>query len=162
VAGLQQRQLPKGAEAITIIGQRYWRQPVSTTFHGRDILAPVAAHLSLGTPLDEFGEKLGSVNVLPIPQPYRDSKGKLRGQIIHIDRFGNMATNIKGTDLSAEKVIIKISGHKIVGLSQSYAEKEGLAAIIDSSGYLEIALKDGNAAAFLRSKVGDKVELGGG
>jgi S-adenosylmethionine hydrolase len=157
--GLQQRQLPKWAEAIAIKSQRYWRQPVSTTFHGRDILAPVAAHLSMGIPIHEFGERLASLNVLPIPRPYHDSKGKLYGQIIHIDHFGNLVTNIRDTDLPEGKFAMQIGSQKIVGLSQSYAEKEGLVAIVDSSGYLEIALKDGNAASCLGSKVGDQIEL---
>lgn len=157
--GLRQRQLPKGAEAIAATNQHYWRHPVSATFHGRDIFAPVAAHLSLGTSLREFGKKLDSLNVFPIPQSYLDPEGKLCGRIIHIDHFGNLVTNIKDTDWPTEKVIIEIGGQKIQGLSQHYSQKEGLAAIVDSSGYLEIALKDGSAAIFLGSKVGDRIKL---
>ena len=159
---LQQRQLPKGAEAIAITNPRYWRQPVSTTFHGRDIFAPVAGHLSLCTPLHEFGETLNSLNVFPISRPYRDHQDNLHGRIIHIDHFGNLVTNVKSTDLPTREFVIEVDNEKIHGLSQFYSQKGGLAAIVDSSGYLEIALKDGSAAAFLGSKVGDQIRLGEG
>jgi len=158
-AGPQQIQLPKRAKAIAITNPRYWQQTVSTTFHGRDILAPVAAYLSLGTPIGELGEKLNSVNVFSLPQPYHDSKGNLCGQIIHTDHFGNLITNLKGTDLPEGKFVIEIGNQKILGLSQYYSQKNGLVAIIDSNDYLEIALKDGSAAALLGSKVGDKLIL---
>lgn len=83
-------------EAITISNPRFWRSPVSFTFHGRDILAPVAAHLSLGVPPREFGDVIHSLSVFPRPQPYQGAEGELVGHIIHIDRFGNLITNKNG------------------------------------------------------------------
>jgi len=109
--------------------------------------------------MGKFGERLRAINVAHLPQPHHDSKGNLCGQIIHIDHFGNLVTNVSGIDLSTKRFIIEIAGQKIAGLSQYYSQKNGLVAIIDSNDYLEIALKDGSAAALLGSKVGDKLIL---
>ena len=89
----------EGLEIAAITDPRFWRHPVNPTFHGRDIFAPVAAGLSLGISLYEFGEKITSLFVLPIPKPYSDSQGSLIGQVLHIDHFGSLITNIKNSDL---------------------------------------------------------------
>jgi S-adenosylmethionine hydrolase len=155
----EQRKLGTGLEAVAITNPDFWRKPVSTTFHGRDIFAPAAAHLSLGTALQKFGDSLSHIFTFRIPQPLRDNQGNLTGCILHIDNFGNLITNIRSDDLPGEKVTITIGSRHIDGISQFYSEKEGLAAIIGSSGYLEISLKNGNAAAFLGMKVGDEIRL---
>jgi len=158
----EQRKLGTGLEAIAITNPDFRRKPVSTTFHGRDIFAPAAAHLSLGVPLHKFGDSLSHVFTFRIPQPLRDNQGNLTGCVLHIDNFGNLITNIRSGGLPGEKVTIDIGNRHIDGISQFYTEKEGLAAIIGSSGYLEISLKNGNAAAFLGMKVGDEIRLEGG
>ncbi len=158
----QQQKLGTGLEAIAITNPDFRRKPVSTTFHGRDIFAPAAAHLSLGVPLHKFGDSLSHVFTFRIPQPLRDNQGNLTGCVLHIDNFGNLITNIRSGGLPGEKVTITIGDRHIDGISQFYTEKEGLAAIIGSSGYLEISLKNGNAAAFLGMKVGDEIRLEGG
>ncbi len=152
--------LGAGAEAIAITNPRFWRSPVSATFHGRDIFAPVAARLSLGFPPSHFGESIDSVMALPQGRPHRTEEGLLIGRILHIDRFGNLITTIKKDDLPRGKqsVGIEIGHHVIKGLVQTYAEGEGLIALIGSSGYLEIALKNGSASAFLGARVGDEVK----
>jgi S-adenosylmethionine hydrolase len=155
----EQHKLGTGLEAVAITNPDFWRKPVSATFHGRDIFAPVAAHLSLGVPLQKFGDSLGHVFAFQIPQPFRDNKGNLTGCVLHIDNFGNLITNIRSGDLPGEKVTVFIGRQHIDGISQFYTEKEGLAAIIGSSGYLEISLKNGNAAAFLKARVGDKIKI---
>jgi len=157
----EQRKLGAGLEAVAITNPDFWHKPVSTTFHGRDIFAPVAAHLSLGTALHKFGESLSHVFAFHIPRPFRDNQGNLIGRVLHIDNFGNLITNIRGGDLPGERITVTIGKQQIHGISQFYAEKERLAAIIGSSGYLEISLKNGNAAAFLNARVGYKIKLKG-
>ncbi len=148
-------------EAVAITRSEFWRTPVSSTFHGRDIFAPVAAHLSLGLPLIEFGEKISSLTTLPILRPHREQDGALMGQILHIDGFGNLITNIKGDDLPGTKktIAVEVGSQRISGLSRTYSEGRGLLALIGSSGYLEISLREGSAGAFLNTKVGDKVKV---
>ncbi len=154
-----ERQLGPEVEAMAITNTRFWRFPISSTFHGRDILAPVAAHLSRGVPLDDFGEVASSLLSLPIPHPHRQPDGVLSGQVIHIDHFGNLVTNIRGADLPDEGVAIEIAGQRIQELSRSYEEGGELLAIVGSSGYLEVSQRNGNAAAFLCSRVGDELKV---
>jgi S-adenosylmethionine hydrolase len=156
---LEQRKLGTRLEAVAITNPDFWLTPVSTTFHGRDIFAPVAAHLSLGVPVHKFGGSLSHVLAFRIPKPLHDKQGSLTGCVLHIDNFGNLITNIKSGDLPGKKVIISIGRRHIDGISRFYAEKKGLAAIVGSSGYLEISLKNGNAAAFLKTRVGDKIKI---
>ncbi|MFA5629356.1 MAG: SAM-dependent chlorinase/fluorinase [Dehalococcoidales bacterium] len=134
---------------------------VSNTFHGRDIFAPIAAYLTLGKNPIEFGEPAETVKVLPLPEPYVDTKGAVMGHIIYIDRFGNLITDIKLADIpvSFDSVIIEIGQEKIKGISKTYAVGAGLLAYIGSSGYLEIALKDGSAVSIFAAKIGDTVKL---
>jgi S-adenosylmethionine hydrolase len=155
------RKVTEGFEAVAITNAAFWRQPVSATFHGRDIFAPVAAHLSMGISIIQFGEPIDSLHVLPVSQPYHDSAGNLTGQILHIDSFGNLITNIRNSDLSLPEIIVDIKKRRIHGIHRFYAETEGLSAIMGSSGYLEIALSDGSAAMFLKAKAGDEVKLVG-
>lgn len=96
---LSLRKLPPQCRAVSIDQAQYWRQPVSRTFHGRDIYAPVAAYLSKGVPMEGFGTKLKSVHVLQLPRPYLDEGRVLNGEVLHIDSFGNLITNIREVDL---------------------------------------------------------------
>jgi len=148
-------------EAVAITKPRFWRSPVSSTFHGRDIFAPVAARLSLGFPPRDFGEAVTSVTMLPLPYPYRAPDGSLVGHVLHVDSFGNMITNIKGDDLPqlGQVITVEVGDQLISGLSRTYAEGKGLLALIGSSGCLEVSLKEGNAAALLNAKVGSEVRI---
>ncbi|MBA7662006.1 hypothetical protein ES703_70028 [subsurface metagenome] len=158
----QQVELKPGMEAVTITKPQFWRSPVSPTFHGRDIFAPVAARLSLGFPPIDFGEAITSVTMLPLPHPYQAPDGSLVGHILHIDSFGNLITNIKGDDLPQTKrtITIEVGNHLISGLSRTYAQGRGLLALIGSSGYLEVSLKGGSACALLNAEVGNEVRIG--
>ncbi len=149
------------AEAIEITSRQYWRPTVSSTFHGRDIFAPVAAHLSLGTPLTEFGEPLDSLAVLTLLKPRQDSDGTLAGCVLHIDNFGNLITNIKRHDLPPVNtgITVEVKNELINGIVDTYDMSDGLCTLIGGSEYLEIALKDGNAGAFLNAAVGDGVKI---
>jgi len=148
-------------EAVAITRPQFWRSTVSPTFHGRDIFAPVAARLSLGLPLTDFGEVITSVAMLPLPQPYQAADGSIIGRVIHIDSFGNLITDIKNDNLPKGKpaVTIEVGNQLISGLSRTYAEGSELLALIGSDGYLEIAVKEGNASALLDAKVGDEVRI---
>jgi len=157
----QQIELGPELEAVVITNPQFWQSPVSPTFHGRDVLAPVAARLSLGLPPTAFGEAITSITVLPLPHLYRVPDGSLAGHIIHIDSFGNLITNIKGSDLPQTKrsITIRVGNQLISGLSHTYAESTGLLALTGSSGYLEVALKGGSASASLDAKVGDEIRI---
>lgn len=158
---LEKVNLKSGLEAAVITDPRFWRHPVSPTFHGRDIFAPVAAGLSLGISLYEFGEKITSLHIFPTPKPSFDPQGNLTGHILHIDHFGNLITDIKSSDLpgKGENVTIEIAGHRIQGVSSYYVQDEGLMAILGSSGYIEISLRDGSACDFLSMEVGDEIKV---
>ncbi len=151
--------LGKGFEVVAITEPRFWRQPVSTTFHGRDIFAPVAATLTLDISPYELGEKITSLHVFPILKPLVDYQGNLIGHILHVDHFGNLITNIKRVNLPGKDIPIEVAGRLIQGITDYYAEGEELMAIIGSSGYLEIALKNGSAADFLNTAIGDEIKV---
>jgi S-adenosyl-L-methionine hydrolase (adenosine-forming) len=151
--------LKRGIEAVSITDPRFWRTPVSPTFHGRDIFAPVAAGLSLGLSPYEFGEKTDTLTVLPITRPRMSGEDETVGHVMHIDRFGNMVTDIRSSDLPPGPVEIGIGGARIDGISRYYGETRGLAALIGSSGYLEVSLRNGNAAGQLDAIVGDEVTV---
>ncbi|MFP3974925.1 MAG: SAM hydrolase/SAM-dependent halogenase family protein [Chloroflexota bacterium] len=146
----------KPFEAVSITNPQFWNHPVSSTFHGRDIFAPVAAHLSLRIPISEFGEPVTSLLTLPRTKPCSEADGSLVGHVIHIDRFGNAITDISRDDIP-ENPVIHIKNHSIEGLSSSYAEGNELLALIGSDGKLEIAVKNGNAAESLNLRLGDEI-----
>jgi S-adenosylmethionine hydrolase len=158
----QQVQLGPGLEAFAITESRFWRTPVSHTFHGRDIFAPVAAHLSLGRSPADFGERIMALATLPLTKPRQESEGTVVGHIIHIDSFGNLVTDITSEDLPSEgkPLYIKVSNQTVDGLSRTYAEGEGLLALIGSSNRLEISVKDGSAHDLLKVGIGEEVKVG--
>jgi hypothetical protein len=148
--------IPSGCAAYNLSNQGLWKSPVSDTFHGRDMFAPVAAHLSLGTPPEEVGEPLRSLVCLCIPHPQWKG-GTLMGHVIHVDGFGNLITTIEGKALAQNMVEVLLRGRRIQGVSRSYAGDADLLAIVGSHGNLEIAVRDASAARELNAKVGDEV-----
>jgi len=161
INNLQQIELEPGLEAVAITTPRFWRSTVSPTFHGRDIFAPVAARLSLGFPLTDFGEVVTSVTILPLPQPYQAGDGSVVGHIVHIDSFGNLITDIRSSDLPQARgaITIEVGNQLISGLSRTYAGGSGLLALVGSDGYLEIAVREGSASAFLDAEIGGEVRI---
>ena len=148
--------VPAGCAAYRLSNEALWRKPVSDTFHGRDVFAPVAAHLSLGLPPQDVGEPVASLACLSIPHPRRRGD-EIAGHVVHVDRFGNLVTTI-GCDALAERdAEVVVRGHSIRGISRSYAEGGELLAIIGSGGSLEIAARDGSAARMLGVGVGEPV-----
>ncbi len=147
-------------DIIQIKDKTYFLKPVSTTFHGRDIFAPAAAHISKGKTPTSLGKLERNMKRLNIPEVLVD-KNTLKGRIIHIDRFGNLTTNIK-RDLftqfsgSNRKFRIRIRNKSINRISQSYqAVKPGYPlAIFGSSGYLEISVNRKSAKDYFNAKKG--------
>jgi hypothetical protein len=141
---------------------QYWLHPVSRTFHGRDIFAPVAAHLSLGVPPETVGLPVSELVWLPMTEPTRQGS-TIQGRVITVDHFGNLITNISNQWLAgADAVQVEIKGQRITGLSLAFHDEEAkgtgpLLALVGSHGYLEIALRDGNAAALLETGPGEPV-----
>jgi S-adenosylmethionine hydrolase len=154
-----QAKLPPALKAISITEPEFWRSQVSTTFHGRDIFAPVAARLSLGMPLEKFGGVIDSIEILPDLRPHRESEDTMTGRIVHIDHFGNLVTNFKCEDLPEEPFSVEVGKRRISKLSRTYAEGEGLLALIGSSGYLEIAINGGSACDSLGAVAGEEVRI---
>jgi len=154
-----QIELGDPVEAVTLINRRFWRTPVSPTFHGRDIFAPVAAHLSLDVPFRDFGDPIKTVCAFPIAGYQSLSDGTLVGRVINIDRFGNLITDIRDKEVVKGELAVQIGKFTITGLSRSYAEKEGLLAIIGSHDYLEIALQNGSAQRYVNANIGDEVRV---
>jgi hypothetical protein len=140
---------------------------VSNTFHGRDIFAPVAAHLSKGIERKDLGERVDKVNEIDLPKPIRSPGGMLTAEIIYIDGFGNLITNVNKElvdrmKIKAERVAITMGRKRINGICKSYADvgaNEAL-AIFGSFGYLEISINRGSARDVLDLKKGDKLDLG--
>lgn len=146
--------------------EKYFLLPVSATFHGRDIFAPVAARLANGAKLSSMGRRIKDPITLEQPLPHYDGKN-LNGKIVYIDRFGNLATNITAKDLEThffgEKDLQIRIGKKTVinGLDTSYSQRqpgEG-GALINSWDTLEVFLRGGNAAETLRISVGSTITV---
>jgi len=158
--GLRQVELLGDARAVAVTNARHFRHPVSATFHGRDIMAPVAAMLSKGFELTAFGEPLERLNMMDLPQPVKQPDGMLVGHVILIDSFGNLITDVRAEDLeSYGNLTIEAAVNTIKGLSKTYAEGSGLMALIGSSGYLEIAVPGGSAAIVTGLKVNHRIKI---
>lgn len=128
----------------------------SHTFHGRDIFAPVAAALARGESLDSVGAPATSPIVRRTPEPIRNGDGSLDGQVIAIDRFGNAITNLFTRDGGT----VLVNGN-VIDIRRTYAEVPigGLVAVVGSTGFIEVAVRDGNAAASLELVRGTAVRL---
>jgi len=144
---------------IEVTKKDYFLNEISSTFHGRDIFAPVAAYLSLGKQIEEFGIKLNKIKTLPPKFNPRFDNDKIIADIIYIDHFGNLITNIEKEKFPFEdaKVMIEIGDYQIKGISQTYSQiKSGeLLALWDSSNHLEIAANLTNAQQLLKIEKGE-------
>ncbi len=148
--------------AVLVRNRKYALAPVSNTFHGRDIFAPAAAHLSLGVDLRELGPEAAQMQKITAPAPRVPREGVILGEIVSVDRFGNLVTNIPGEPLaSADAVEIRIGKAVIGRLARSYAEgrKGGLIALVGSTGNIEVSVNKGDAGKRTGAKVGDAVRV---
>ena len=158
--GLLQVELQGETKAVGVTNSQHFRHPISSTFHGRDIMAPVAALLSKGFELTAFGEPLEHLNMLDLPVPIKQPDGTILGHIFLIDSFGNLITDVRAVDLPQDTELrIELGRYAIHGLKKTYAEGSGLLALIGSSGYLEIAINRGSAAALAGACVTDNVKI---
>lgn len=142
----------------------YHLQPTSATFHGRDIFAPVAAHVSLGVPPCALGESSETFRQLTLPKPVRTPE-EINGEIIYVDHFGNLFTNIEERDLTGladGRFEVALGAVRIPGTALNYsaaASADGFVAVINSWGLLEIAVYLGNAQRRTGARIGDQVKL---
>lgn len=139
----------------------YWLPQVSRSFHGRDIFSPVGAHLSNGVSLAELGMPIADPARIMVPRPEPTADG-FAGQVLSVDHFGNLLTNITPEQLKGrEGVVIKVGEASIEGLSLTFGERKPgeLVAMIDSSGVLQIAVVNGNAADQLKVGIGTSILL---
>lgn len=140
----------------------YFLPNVSSTFHGRDIFAPVAAHLSKGVRLSRLGPRQENLIRLPWPEPIR-SPTRIQGEVLYIDRFGNAITNVRAEMLNAfkSKPALFLNRKRLCFVAAAYqAVPAGrLAAVLGSSGFLEIAVNGGSAGKRLGLRVGTKIAV---
>jgi S-adenosyl-L-methionine hydrolase (adenosine-forming) len=141
-------------QAFQLTKSEFFRQPVSHTFHGRDIFAPIAAVLCKGIPISELGEAVEDIVRLEPLEPKRIDDGTIEGRVIHIDRFGNCITNLRPADLSANGDAtwkLTIRGREISSFLKFFAEEQeiDIFCIVGSAGFLEIAARNRSAAQIL-------------
>ncbi len=155
--------LAGNARVVECTERAFWLPTIGSTFHGRDVFAPVAAHLSAGVTLDRIGRPGGTLAPLTLPQVRLDTEPaaggraarRLRGEVLHADRYGNLITNVTAADLEgfpASDVSVSIAGTVLRGLVSTYSAvpEHTLLALVDSWGLLEIAERNGSA----RERVG--------
>jgi S-adenosylmethionine hydrolase len=148
--------------AVVLTNADYWRSPTpSTTFHGRDIFAPVAAAIANGTPLENLGEPLhpDALVRLAIPEVQVEA-AQVTGHVQHIDHFGNIITTIPAAIAHTKPWIVQVGPVEIpVGQTYSDVARGEAIALVGSHGWLEIAVHGGSAQALLQLAVGDPVRL---
>ena len=155
----------KTHKVFHVTNEKYFRHPVSPTFHGRDIFAPVAAYLSTGLDPTLFGSPITNEVRLPTWQPRKVKERVWEAKIIHIDRFGNCVTSIRREKSSArmeKSAKLKVNGKTVTAFRTFFSEdgkKEKLFAVWGSAGFLEIAALNRSAAKRLKAKRGDLVRL---
>jgi S-adenosylmethionine hydrolase len=141
------------ARALELNEPAYWRVALpSASFHGRDIFGPVAAHVASGVPLARLGSPASDLVQLGLPSPHGP-----HGEVVHVDTFGNLVTNLPGTDLPSRFQVV-IGQLTVPGHAYYAAVKPGrLLALVGSSGLLEISVRDGNAAEATGARRGTPV-----
>jgi hypothetical protein len=148
--------------AVALTNAAYHREPASRTFHARDIFAPVAAHCALGVPLSRFGPAVRNLARLSWPRARRLGR-RVVGQVLLADRFGNLLTNLTAADLPAPPTdcVVEVGGTRVEGVGGTYSERPvgTLGAVMDSSGRLELFVREGNARARLRAGAGAAVSV---
>jgi S-adenosylmethionine hydrolase len=160
----------KSDTIIEVSNSDYFLEPLSTTFHGRDIFAALGGHLACGAELDALGTKITTQDLVQLSDlACRVSEsGELVGRIVSVDRFGNLITNIDAIQLGAffesnvpKQPFIRIGSLTIRGLAKTYADvaPEAPLALIGSRGYMEIAVNCGSAQSQLKAAKGDPIRI---
>jgi len=154
-------------DAVHLTERRFWLPAVSQTFHGRDIFAPCAAHLAAGVPLEQLGPSIGDPVLRPLPRPHAIDARRVAGVALYIDRFGNIVTNLPADYRLAGRpaaewgmALCAVAGsRRACGLLSAYGAAPAGAALllVGSSGFIEIALAQGNVAAAWDVCVGEPI-----
>jgi S-adenosyl-L-methionine hydrolase (adenosine-forming) len=143
----------------------YFRQPVSNTFHGRDVFAPCAAYVSKLIDWRMMGEEISDPVQFSTPTPVVVSEKQIKGTVINIDRFGNLITNITSAELTQERVLagasVRIGAHQAARVLTHFAEANPneLFAYFGSAGFLEIAVQRQSAARLVEGRRGIEIEV---
>ena len=154
----------KVKKVVALTNPNFFLSKVSTTFHGRDLFAPVAAYLSLGVKPERFGNRVDSWVEIPFQEPVTKEKGMV-GEIFHVDAFGNMISNIDGERLlhftRGHPFVVRLGKRAIHGLKKGYWEgrRNEPIALIGSGGFLEVSIREHNAQKVLKVKEGDKIQI---
>ena len=154
----------QGWSAVCLEAAAYRPPRVSRTFHGRDVFAPAAAHLALGTPLPNFGRAVTDPVLIPWPTARRQGDG-LVGEVVHADRFGNLVTSVRAADLEAlgpaEALVVELEGKEVGSIVGCFADipAGGAGALVGGSDRLEIAVREGSAAASTGARRGSRVSV---
>ncbi len=154
-------QTKEPVEFIHLNNPKYWLPRISHTFHGRDIFAPVGAHLANGVSLGALGPRFNDPVRIELPRPIKTDTG-WTAHVTGIDTFGNLTTDLPASALqNRTDVLFRLRGAEVAGMAESYGQKQpgDLIALVDSEGYLEIAIVNGSAAQKLTAKVGDTVDV---
>ncbi len=154
------RERNDGVQFVHLDRPEFWLAHVSSVFHGRDIFAPVAAWLATGKNLFELGSLIHDPVLLDLPIPRRTKNG-WRGQVIIVDRFGNLSTNLNRSHLEGSgEITVKIGGSQIHGLVDTFGDAApgDLVALFGEADDLSIAVVNGNAAEMLGVGVGTDIE----
>ena len=146
--------------AYAITNRIYMRDTISRTFHGRDVFAPVAAHLSLGRPAESVGPLLEDLVRLPYSEPIASAR-RIEGEIVYRDNYGNLFTNIVADMVPDGHAALEVGGHRIGGPRSAYGEVPAgeILFLVGSSDLVEIAVNGGNAAEKLGAGIGTPVAL---
>jgi S-adenosylmethionine hydrolase len=150
----------KNYKAFRITNSEYCMPDISSTFHGRDIFAPAAAHLANGLDIGKLGEEIPELRTFKIKKPVFEDDGRITGEIVYIDIFGNCISNIRkfNTDNIGK---IEINGKIITKITNSYSglENNVPGIIVGSSGFFEVSVNKGNADKLLGIRIGDKLYI---
>jgi S-adenosyl-L-methionine hydrolase (adenosine-forming) len=157
---LASQESPRGI--VSLENPQYWLPHPAATFHGRDVVAPVAAHLAMGIEPSDLGPVHDELVTIDWPQPKKAGRS-VTGEVLYVDSFGNLITNIHAPDAvplgNATSFRIELGGRTIRGVIRTYgaALAGELVALFDSQGRLEIAIVEGNAARDLQVQAGEPV-----
>lgn len=148
-------------DVVELTVRAMWRHPVSPVFHGRDVFAPVAARLATGTSLREVGDPIDAIVPYPIAVPRSRPDGAIAGHIVHVDRFGNVVTNVPRELLPRAGFRVGVGQVVIERVVAYYAEAAPgeLVALVGSAGYLELAMRSASARDALEVSPGATVEI---
>lgn len=150
--------------AVVLAEPQFWLPNVSMTFHGRDIFAPVAAHLAAGVRFEQLGHRLSRPLPLDVPEPVWAEHVRLFGSVLYIDHFGNCVSNITAEHLEKlgqpHELYVTAVGHKFP-VKQTYADvgPGEAVALVGSDGYLELSVRDGNASQLLGIRFGTELQV---